>query len=123
MQRGVQTPSVSNRGGILVFSKQARGGATLVPGTRPLSTGRSMRSKLDNAHLKCQACLDLLLERLGDGLVEVGQDLHGQLGIDALGADQIVEHVHEREADAIVVRARAPTLAFKARIGKQGQGQ
>jgi hypothetical protein len=59
----------------------------------------------DSAHLECQAGLDLLLESLGNGLVKVGQDLHGQLRVDALSADQVVEHVHECEADAVRVGA------------------
>ncbi len=52
------------------------------------------------AHLERQPSLDLVLKRLGDGAIEVGQDLHRQLGIDAVIADEIVQRVSQREADA-----------------------
>lgn len=52
-------------------------------------------------HLELQTALDVLLERLGDGLVEVGQDLHRQLRADVPVADEIVERVRQSEADAI----------------------
>lgn len=51
-------------------------------------------------HLERQAGLDLLLQHFGDGAVEVGEDLHGELGIDAVLGDQIVEGVRESGTDA-----------------------
>lgn len=45
------------------------------------------------AHLERQARADLLLQDLGDSAVEVGEDLHGQLGIDAVVLDQVIEGV------------------------------
>lgn len=63
------------------------------------------------AYLERQSRLDLLLEGFRNGLVEVGKNLHGELGVNALGADQIVEHVHKGEADATLVSAGAQLLA------------
>lgn len=50
-------------------------------------------------YLELQSALDVLLQRLGDCLVEVAQDLHGQLRMDALVADQIVQRVSQGEPD------------------------
>ena len=38
-------------------------------------------------YLELQTTLDVLLQRLGDGLVKVAEDLHRQLRVDALLAD------------------------------------
>ena len=43
------------------------------------------------AYLKRQARLDLVGEHVGNCLVEVGQDAHGQLWLDAALGDQRVE--------------------------------
>lgn len=62
----------------------------------------------DAIHLEGQPILDVLLQRLGDGLVEVAQDLHRQLRVDTLVADEIVERVRQGKADAIFEAMRAP---------------
>ncbi len=56
-------------------------------------------------HLESQARPDLLLKDLGDRPVEVRQDLHGELGIDAVRGDQIVEGICQGGADATFVIA------------------
>lgn len=58
------------------------------------------KTPLGRTHLELQARLDVLLQRLGDGLVEVAQDLHRQLRVDALIADEVVERIRQRKADA-----------------------
>lgn len=64
-------------------------------------------------HLELESRLDVLLERFRDGLVKVAQDLHGELRVDALIADEVVERVGQSEADA----ARQVSLAVaKQRI-------
>ena len=56
------------------------------------------------AYLKRQARLDLVGEHVGNCLVEVGQDAHGQLWLDAALGNQRVERVCEGTADAVLVR-------------------
>ncbi len=51
-------------------------------------------------HLECQPRLDLLLQRLGNNAIELGEDLHGELGVDALFADQLVQGVCQSDAEA-----------------------
>lgn len=55
---------------------------------------------LSPTHLELESRLDVLLERFRDGLVKVAQDLHGELRVDALIADEVVERVGQSEADA-----------------------
>lgn len=59
--------------------------------------GREARRRL---YLELQATLDILLQRLCDGLVKVAQNLHRQLRVDALIADEVVERVRQSEPDA-----------------------
>jgi len=47
-----------------------------------------------------QTGFDILLERFGDGLVEVTENLHGKLGVDALVTNEIIKSVCQSEADA-----------------------
>lgn len=49
--------------------------------------------------LETQACLDVLLQRLGDGLVKVTQDLHSQLRVDPLVTDEIIKGICQSHAD------------------------
>lgn len=56
------------------------------------------------AYLKRQARLDLVSEHVGNGLVEVGQDAHGKLRLDAALGDQRVERVCKGTADTVLVR-------------------
>jgi hypothetical protein len=51
-------------------------------------------------YLERQARLHLLSQHLCDTAIEVRQDLHRELGLDATLADQVVEGVRERHADA-----------------------
>ncbi len=51
-------------------------------------------------HLERQARLHLLSQHLCDTAIEVRQDLHRELGLDSTLADQVVEGVRERHADA-----------------------
>ena len=60
----------------------------------------------ESAHLEGQAGLDLVGEHIGNGLVEVGQDAHGQLRLDTALGDQRVERVRESTADAVFVSPR-----------------
>ena len=59
------------------------------------------REGASRPYLKRQARLDIGLQLLGDGPVEVGNDLHRQLRIHAGLSDEIVERVRQREADAV----------------------
>lgn len=52
------------------------------------------------AHLELKSGLDVLVQALGDGLVEVSEDLHRQLRVDARAADQVVERIGQRKPDA-----------------------
>jgi hypothetical protein len=56
------------------------------------------RSKPPWTHLKRKPRLDLICEHVGNRLVEVCEDLHGQLGLDAALGDQIVQRVREGTA-------------------------
>ena len=47
-----------------------------------------------------EAGLDALGEHLGDDAVEVVEDLHGELGLDASVVDEVVDRVDEGFADA-----------------------
>lgn len=59
-------------------------------------------------HLERQPRLDLVLQRLSDGAIKVGEDLHRQLRVDAVLADEIVKGVSQRIADAVETRGRVP---------------
>jgi len=50
--------------------------------------------------LERQPSLHLIRQNLRNTAIEVRQDLHRQLGLDATLADQVVEGVRERHADA-----------------------
>lgn len=50
-------------------------------------------------YLELKSTLDVLLKRLGNSLVEVAQDLHRQLRVDALLANQIVQRISQGEPD------------------------
>lgn len=51
--------------------------------------------ELLSTHLERQPCLDLICKYVGDRLIEVGEDLHGQLGLDTALGDQVVQRVRE----------------------------
>lgn len=52
-------------------------------------------------HLESQPGLDLVLQNLGNRSVEVGEDLHRQLRVDAVRRDEVIESVCQSGADAI----------------------
>lgn len=51
-------------------------------------------------YLERQPRLHLLSQHLCDTAIEVRQDLHRELGLDAALADQVIEGVRKRHADA-----------------------
>lgn len=63
-------------------------------------------------YLERQASLDLLLEDVCDSAIKVGEDLHGQLGVDAVVCNQIIEGIRERSAEADVVIQVSQSVAF-----------
>ena len=52
-------------------------------------------------NLELQPRFHLALQRLGDVLVEGPKDLHRQLGIDPLIADEVIEGISQSQANAI----------------------
>lgn len=50
-------------------------------------------------HLERQPRLDLLLQDLGDSFIEMRKDLHGQLRIDAMLGNQVIESVCQGSPD------------------------
>lgn len=59
-------------------------------------------------YLELQTTLHVLLQRLGDGLVKVAEDLHRQLRVDTLLADQVIEGICQSETDAAAVSPGTP---------------
>lgn len=51
-------------------------------------------------HLERQARLDLFLEGLSNDAVELRQDLHGELRVDALVPDQFIQRISQGSAEA-----------------------
>lgn len=47
----------------------------------------------------------MLVQALGDGLVEVTENLHRQLRVDTRAADQVVERVGQRKPDARIAES------------------
>jgi hypothetical protein len=62
-------------------------------------------------HLELQPVLHVLLKRLSDRLVKGAKDLHGQLRVDALAFDEIVECIRQSEPDAESARLVMITLS------------
>lgn len=67
------------------------------------------------AHLERQSRANLVLQDLGNSAVEVGQDLHGELGIDVVLRDEVIEGICEGAADA-ADEAKKNALVSKAAI-------
>jgi len=63
-------------------------------------TPRLPLSSASKPYLERQARLNLLSKHLRDTPIEVRQDLHRKLRLDATLADQVVERIRERHADA-----------------------
>jgi hypothetical protein len=53
------------------------------------------------ACLERHARLDLLRQHSCNGLIEVRQHLHCELGLDAPAADQVIEGVREGQPDSV----------------------
>lgn len=60
----------------------------------------SLASPTGRSYLERQARLHLLLQHVRDCAIEVGQDLHRQLGVDAGVRDEVIEGVCESGTDA-----------------------
>lgn len=52
-------------------------------------------------YLECQAGFNLLRQCLCDDAVKLRQHLHGQLRVDAFGANQIVQRICQRTTQAV----------------------
>ena len=74
-------------------------------------------------HLEGQPGLDLLLQGLGNNAIELGQDLHGELRVDALLSDQLVERIRQGNAEAVGTGVSAMACSpRRARAGSQQTG-
>lgn len=60
----------------------------------------SLASPTGRSYLERQPRLHLLLQHVRDCAIEVGQNLHGQLGVDAGVRDEVIEGVCESGTDA-----------------------
>jgi hypothetical protein len=68
-------------------------------------------------HLKSQPGLDSLLQRLGNNAIELGQDLHGQLRVDPLVPDQLVQGIRQGDAETRQTRsAKRPLSMVRRRL-------
>lgn len=71
----------------------------------PNSNNKSVTAVFEKAlvgvtiYLELKPALDVLLKRLGNSLVKVAQDLHRQLRVNALLANQVVQRVSQGEPD------------------------
>jgi hypothetical protein len=70
-------------------------------------------------NLKGKPILDVLLQRLGNGLVEVAQDLHRQLRVDTLITDEVVERVRQGKADAIFEALRPAAFSYSSSMTEE----
>lgn len=69
------------------------------------------RGKQNSTDLERQPGFDILLERFRNRLIKVAQDLHRELRVDALVADEVIERVGQGEPDTITPRKGAPMSA------------
>ena len=58
-----------------------------------------------DAYLEAQPRLHLISQDFSDGTIEVLNDAHGELRIDALVADQVVQRVRKSQAAAIALQS------------------
>lgn len=58
-------------------------------------------ARATSPYLKCQPGLDLVLQNIRNGSIKVGEDLHGQLRIDAVALDEVIQSVCQGSADAV----------------------
>ena len=66
-------------------------------------------------HLEGESALNLLCEHIGNGLVKVGENLHGELWLDAALGDEIVKCVCKGAAQAATVSAEALLMYCETR--------
>lgn len=59
--------------------------------------------KASAIHLELQSTSHILLQGFRDGLIKVAQNLHSQLWMDAGLADEVIESIRQRKADAALV--------------------
>lgn len=71
--------------------------------------------KPPSTHLERQPSLDLICEYVGDRLVKVGEDLHGQLGLDAALGNQIVQRVREGTAQTVRCQPACSVSLYQVR--------
>jgi len=70
--------------------------------------------------LERKASLNPLIKGLGNDAVKLGQDLHGELGIDALGPDKIVQCIRQRRAQAATVQKSFPLAISMHSVASKG---
>lgn len=58
-------------------------------------------ARVGSPYLKRQPGLDLILQNIRNGSIKVGEDLHGQLRVDAVALDEIIQSVCQGSADAV----------------------
>lgn len=63
-------------------------------------------------YLKRQPGLDLILQNIRNGSIKVGEDLHGQLRVDAVALDEVIQSVCQGSADAVHKRRAQRLLAI-----------
>lgn len=63
-------------------------------------------------YLERESGPDLLGQNLGDDLVKGGQDLHGQLRLDAALVDQVVKRIREGQAETSQVTVSPHVTLF-----------
>lgn len=51
------------------------------------------------AHLEGKPSADFIRQHLGDSPVKSGENLHGELGLDAAFVDEVVQRVGQRQAE------------------------
>jgi hypothetical protein len=77
--------------------------------TRPC---KHARLAAGHPYLECQPRLHLVLQHVRDCAIEVGQDLHRQLRVDAGVRDEVIEGVCESGTDAVQSARGACLLAL-----------
>lgn len=71
------------------------------------------------ANLECEPGFDLFGEVVCYRAIEVGQNLHCQLGFDPAIVDQVIDSVNERQADAALISQ--PSSGSRTKIESDGE--
>lgn len=78
--------------------------------TRRISCPDALWHRSRNAsYLECQPRAHVGLQHFGNGPVEVGQNLHRKLGVDAVLCDQVIERIRQSGTDAAREASRQST--------------